>query len=137
MDAYPKDVRLVFKHFPLSFHKNARPASEAAVFAMKQGKFWELHDLLFQNFRSLTMENIKKFGQQVGLDPQALETSVRSQSFKSIIEKDIADGRKANVTGTPSIFVNGKKLPRRDFATMQRMIEQILSKEGSAAAASR
>jgi protein-disulfide isomerase len=120
-------VKLVFKHYPLSFHKNARPASEAALFAMKQGKFWEMHEKLFSDSRNLTMENFKKYGRELGLDVQALETSVRSESFKSVIQKDMADGQQAGVTGTPSIYINGKKLPRRDFATMKRMIDGILA----------
>ena len=125
------------KHFPLSFHKNAMPASEAAAFAMKQGKFWEMHDRLFSNTRGLTMENFKKYGGEIGLDPEVLETSIKSQSFKSVIQKDMADGRKANVTGTPSIFVNGKKLPRRDFATFKRVIDGILAGSQGGAASSR
>jgi protein-disulfide isomerase len=135
MQAYPDKIKLVFKHFPLSFHKNARPAAEAAVFAQKQGKFWEMHDLLFKNQRALTVENIKAYGGQIGLDAQALETSIRSESFKSIIDKDVSDGRAANVTGTPSIYVNGKKLRRRDFATFKMMIDEILAKGKKTAAA--
>jgi protein-disulfide isomerase len=137
MEAYPNDVRLVYKHFPLSFHQNAMPASEAAVFAMKQGKFWEMHEKLFQNSRTLSMETFKKLGAELGLNAAALETSVSGSSFKSIIEKDMADGRKANVTGTPSIFINGKKLPRRDFATFKQVIDGILAEKGAEAAASR
>jgi protein-disulfide isomerase len=137
LEAYPRDVKLVFKHFPLSFHANARPAAEAAAFAHKHGKFWEMHDLIFKNPRALTIEAFKGYGQQLGLDPQALETSVRSQSFKSVIDKDMADGQKANVTGTPSIYVNGKKLPRRDFATFKQVIDEILAGKGAAAASGR
>ncbi len=134
VQAYPKDVKLVFKHFPLSFHPNARPAAEAAAFAHKQGKFWEMNDLIFKNQRALTLENLKEFGRQLGLDPQALETSVRSESFKSSIDKDLADGQKANVTGTPSIYVNGRKLPLRDFATFKKMIDESLASKGAGAA---
>ncbi len=134
VQAYPKDVKLVFKHFPLSFHKDARPAAEAAAFAHKQGKFWEMNDLIFKNQRALTLESLKTYGQQLGLDPQALETSVRSESFKSVIDKDMADGQKANVTGTPSLYVNGRKVARRDFATIKQMVDEILASKGSAAA---
>ncbi len=135
--AYPKEVKLVFKHFPLSFHREARPAAEAALFAHKQGKFWEMNDLIFQNQRALTMESFKSFAQQIGLDPQALEASIRSESHKSLIDKDLADGQKANVTGTPTIYVNGKKLPRRDFATFKQVIDGILAAKGSEAAGGR
>ena len=98
MDAYPNDVRIVHKHFPLSFHKNARPAAEAAHYALKEGKFWEMHELIFQNYRQLSLDKLKSLGQQAGLDPGALEQAVSKEKFKAIIDKDVQDGRKAAVT---------------------------------------
>ncbi len=127
---------MVYKQFPLSFHQNARPASEAALFARKNGKFHEMHDLLFKNFRQLTMENLKSFARQLGLDEAALEESVTKQAFKAEIDKDLDDGRKAAVSGTPTVFVNGKRVAQRDFAAMSKMIDEILAK-GAAVEAGR
>jgi len=126
LEAYPKDVRLVYKHFPLSFHPNARPAAEAALFAMKHQKFWEMHSRIFQNSRQLGLDTLKSLGREIGLDANSLADAVTAQSSKSVIDKDIQDGQKAMVTATPTIFVNGKRLPRRDFATFKQMIETEL-----------
>src|SRR5262245_7684755 len=135
MDAYPKDVRFVFKHFPLPMHPNARPAAEAAEFARQHGKFWELHDLLFQNFGNLTMDTLRNLGKQVGLDEKALEASVTSQANKTKIEKDVEGCRKATVQGTPTIFVNGKRLQQRTFEGFKAAIDDA-KKAKSASVAS-
>lgn len=135
MDAYPKDVRFVYKHFPLPMHSNARPASEAAEFARQHGKFWEMHELLFQNFGNLTMDTFRSLAKQVGLDEKALEASVSSQAFKAKIDKDVEDGRKATVQGTPTIFVNGKRLQQRTFEGFKAAIEEA-KKTKSASVAS-
>ncbi len=123
------------KQFPLSFHQNARPASEAALFAQKHGKYWEMHDLLFQNVKQLTMENFKTFARQLGLDEAALEQSVKSQAFKATIEKDLAEGLKVGVNGTPTLFVNGKRVTVRDFASIKGMIDEALGRTGAPASA--
>ncbi|HET6373484.1 MAG TPA: thioredoxin domain-containing protein [Candidatus Polarisedimenticolia bacterium] len=135
LDAYPQKARLVAKQFPLSFHQNARPASEAALFAKSKGKFWEMHDLLFQNSRALTMDNFKAFAKQLGLDEAALEASVTAQTYKTDIDKEIQDGQKVGVSGTPTLFINGKKVLKRDFDSMKQMIEDALKAKESTAAA--
>lgn len=93
---------------------------------MKQGKFLEMHELIFKNSRQLSLQKLKELGGQLGLDQTALEQAVTSQAGKSIIDKDLQDGRKAQVTGTPTLFVNGKRLQRRDLATLKRMIDEAL-----------
>jgi len=122
-------VRLVYKHFPLPFHSNARPASAAALFAGRHGKFWQMHDLIFKNSEALTMNNLKGFAIYLGLDPKALESSVTGQAFKAVIDKDIEDAAKAAVTGTPTVFINGKRVPRRDFDTVKKMIDGALAEK--------
>lgn len=137
LEAYPTQVRFVYKHFPLPMHANARPAAEAALFARKHGKFWEMHELIFQNFSQLTLENLKKFGAQVGLDPEALGASVTQQAFKAEIDRDMADARKAMVNSTPSIFVNGRRLQNRTFEEFKRMIDAALAAQEAGKAAAR
>ena len=133
LEAYPKDVRLVFKHFPLNMHPQARPAAEATLFAGKKGKFWEMHDLIFKNSSRIGMDLFKELARQIGLDEKALEQSVSTQAFKAEIDKDLLEGQKAGVTGTPTIFINGKRVPRRDLETFKRLIDEILASKGSAA----
>jgi protein-disulfide isomerase len=110
MQAYPKDVRRVYKQFPLtSIHPNAMPASKAAIAAGKQGKFWEMHAKLFANARELTADNFKKWAGELGLDVARFEQDLGSPDVQWIV----GAGRAASVTGTPTIFVNGKRLGQR------------------------
>ena len=108
MAAYPKDIRLFYKQFPLSMHPHAQLAAEAALAANEQGKFWEMHDLLFGNFRKLSRENMLVWAQQIGLDVNKFKADLDSQKFASVIKKDTSDGDASGVYGTPAFFINGK-----------------------------
>jgi protein-disulfide isomerase len=134
MDAYPGQVRVVYKHFPLAMHRQARPAAEAAIFAMEHDKFWEMHEMIFKNYRQLSIEKFQELARSIGLDENDIQESITRQAFKAAIDRDVADGRKAGVTGTPTIFVNGKRLRRRDFATFKRMIDEALNANAGASA---
>ena len=106
--AYPKDVRLVYKQFPLSMHPHAELAATASVAAQEQGKFWELHDKMFANFRQLSQENILLWVKELGLDMDKFKAAFDSPKNKAIVKKDLQDGETAGVNGTPAVFVNGK-----------------------------
>ncbi|HEX6898014.1 MAG TPA: DsbA family protein, partial [Bryobacteraceae bacterium] len=108
MAAYPKDIRLFYKQFPLSMHPHAQLAAEAALAANEQGKFWEMHDLLFGNFRKLSRENMLAWAGQIGLDVNKFKADLDGEKFASAIKKDTADGDSAGVYGTPAFFINGK-----------------------------
>jgi protein-disulfide isomerase len=107
-EKYPEDVKIVLKNYPLRKHNFARKAAEAALAAGKKGKFWEYHDLLFQNYNKLTDEKIISISREVGLDEVEFEKLLKDPSIKNRIQKDISDGKKAGIKGTPSIFINGK-----------------------------
>jgi protein-disulfide isomerase len=127
LDAYAGKVRLVYKQMPLNIHPNARPASIAALEALEHGKFWEMHDLLFQNYSQLSRDNILNFAKQVGVDPADVQKALDTQEHNQTIEKDIADYVKTGLPmSTPSFFVNGRKVMQRDFDTFKRMIEEAL-----------
>lgn len=113
----------------------ARPAAEAARFAQEHGKFWEMHELIYKNYRQLGLEKLKELGREIGLDEAALQESVTKQAFRSSIDKDYQDGRKAQVTGTPTIFVNGRRVARRDLETFKRMIDAVLKENSQEKAA--
>jgi protein-disulfide isomerase len=102
-------VKLVFKHFPLSSHSRAVPAALAAEAAGRQGRFWEMHDLLFANQRTLEDADLARFAQTLGLDMDKFAADLASAEVKARIEADRAAGEKVNVEGTPSIFVNGRR----------------------------
>jgi len=111
LEAYPKDVKLVFKHFPLtSIHPNALPAARASVAAGHQGKFWEMHDVLFQNNRALDYDQLKEYAGRVGLNVPRWEEDYQAQDTQQQIVRDVRAARAAEVDATPTFFVNGKRL---------------------------
>jgi protein-disulfide isomerase len=99
----------VFRNFPLmEIHPFAEHAAEAAESADAQGRFWEMHDLLFENQTALTDEDLAGYATELGLDAQRLIAEVRISAHASRIQKDLRSGEKNDVNGTPTFFVNGK-----------------------------
>jgi protein-disulfide isomerase len=109
LQAYPSDARLVYKQYPLPDHPNARMAAEAALAANAQNKFWLMHDKLFANSDKLSAAKIAEIAKDAGLDMARFQADWKSGKFKAAVDKDIADGDKATVSGTPTIFINGKR----------------------------
>ncbi len=109
-DAYGDQVRVVFKQFPLAFHKQARPAAIAAIAAGKQGMFWEMHYKIFANARNLTRENFFAWAQELGLDLGEFEAALASDEIAAQVDRDVASGGAIGVRGTPASFVNGVHL---------------------------
>jgi protein-disulfide isomerase len=129
LKAYPEEVRLVYKHYPLSFHKQARNAAKAAEAAREQGKFWEMHDLIFENFNKLTENMFSEFAQKLGLDIAKFKSDYASKQYDSLIQADISSARNASVTGTPTLFLNGKRMQRRSVKDFKDAIDKILKKK--------
>jgi len=107
MKEYGDDLQVRFRNQPLSFHKQALPAAKAALAAHEQGKFWEMHDVLFKNQRALGEDQLKGYAKQLGLDLARFEKDMASPAIAKVIEKDQADARKYGARGTPTLFVNG------------------------------
>ena len=127
LDKYPDSVKIVFKHYPLSFHKQAFPAAMASMAAAEQGKFWEYHDELFINQNSLSKEKYLGIAQNLGLDLKKFSLDIMRPSLRQKVEQDIADAKKAGVTGTPAIFVNGRKLKKRNLEALSKLIDDELT----------
>ena len=109
LKAFPNDVKLVYKQFPLSeIHSRAMLASQAALAANAQGKFWPMHDKMFANNQNLTRDNMLKWAGDLGLDMKRFIADMDSPETKKQIARDLADGEQAGVEGTPTVFVNGK-----------------------------
>jgi protein-disulfide isomerase len=104
---YGDKVRLVFRHFPLSFHQEAPKAAEASACAADQNKFWEYHDKLFANQAALKVDDLKKAAADLGLDTARFNECLDSGKKAELVKKDTAAGEKAGVTGTPAFFING------------------------------
>jgi len=102
-----KDVSLVYKAYPLDFHQEARKAVAAALAAHNQGKFWEMHDLIFENQSELDEESYEKFAKKLKLDIPRFNRERNGKAIKKQIERDIKEGDKANLEGTPTVFING------------------------------
>jgi protein-disulfide isomerase len=131
LEAYPKQVKLVFKQYPLSFHQHARPAALASLAAMKQGKFWEMHDKIFENQAALADAQGKlrfsEFAKQIGLNVASFEKTMKDPALEQIIAKDLRDGADAAVTGTPSLYLNGRKVNDRSLEGFKKMIDAELA----------
>lgn len=126
-EAYPDDVRIVFKHFPLPMHKQAQPASEAVLAAQAQGKGWEMHDKIWENNRDLTNENLIEYAKQIGVaDVAKFQADLEGHTFAAQIKADMDQGKKFAVRSTPSFFVNGK--PQRGAMNFDR-IKQLIEEE--------
>ena len=122
-------VKLVFRDFPLSFHQYAQKASEASECAHEQGKFWEYHNMLFENQQSLSVENLKQYAKNLGLDTAKFNSCLDSGKMASEVQKDFKDGQSYGVDGTPAFFVNDVLLVgAQPFSAFQQIIEQELKK---------
>ncbi|MFC1648443.1 DsbA family protein [Nanoarchaeota archaeon] len=121
-------VKLVFRDFPLNqIHPLAQKASEAAECADDQGKFWEMHDILFENPNALDVASLKQHAADLGMDTDDFDDCLDSGKYTDEVNKDLADGRAAGVSGTPSFFINGKKIVgAHPFATFQQAIDAEL-----------
>jgi protein-disulfide isomerase len=108
LKAYPQQVKLIFKEFPLETHSQAFGAATAALAAHKQGKFWAMHDAMFEH-RDLSKPNLIAMAKAAGLDLARFEKDMDSKEIRDAIAKDVADGDHANVEGTPTIFINGQR----------------------------
>ena len=128
-EKYSKEMKLVFKNFPLRNHKFAWPAAIAAIAANKQGKFWELHDQLYENYNRLSEQKIREIAQQVGLDMEKFDKDMKDPELKAIVERDFQEGARIGVRGIPTIFVNGRQLRNRSFQGFQAAIEKELARE--------
>ena len=128
LEKNPDKVKLVFKNFPLRNHKFAMPAATAALAAEKQGKFWEFHDLLFKDYNRLNEQKVKEIAQKLKLDMERFEKDRKDPGIRALINRDLAEGNRAGVRGTPTIFVNGRLLRNRSMAGFQELIEKALKK---------
>jgi protein-disulfide isomerase len=101
-------VRLLFKHFPLKSHAGSALASKASQAANRQGKFWEMYELLFRNMKQQEMEDLLRYAQEIGLDMERFKRDIEDSQLAQIIERDKMEGLRANMKGTPTLFINGK-----------------------------
>jgi protein-disulfide isomerase len=127
-DKYKDRVRFVFRQFPLSFHQNARGAAEASLAANAQGKFWEFHDKLFADQTKLDRASLEKTAKDVGIDVNAFKKALDEKTFSATVEADIKLGEGVQVDGTPTMFVNGKRVADpTDFDAFSKLLDSALA----------
>ena len=105
-------------------------AAAAALAAESQGKFWEFHDLLFKNYNQINDELIRTIALGLGFDVKEFEVKMRDPEIQARIRQDMRDGSQAGVRGTPTIFVNGKRINDRSLKGFQTAVERELEKLG-------
>ena len=125
-------IKFVYRDFPLNSHQNAQKAAEATECANEQGKYWEMHDKIFENQTAIGVANLKQYAADLGLDTAAFNECLDSGAMAEEVQKDFADGQKYGVTGTPAFFINGTKISgAQSFSAFEQIIESELAKGGN------
>jgi protein-disulfide isomerase len=127
-EEFPGDVRLEFHQLPLKMHRNAENAAVAALAAHRQGKFWEMHDLLFQNQRGLDEASLPGYARQLGLDMKKFEKDYADPALRKRAQDERTLGESLGGDGTPAIFVNGK--PNIGWASWGALRSQVETEIG-------
>ncbi len=126
---YGDKVRLVFRDFPLSIHEHAEKAAEAARCAGEQGKFWQMHDMLFGHQDRLAIADLKADARQIGLDGPKFDACLDSGRMAPRVKEDLQAGERAGVDGTPAFFINGQILSgAQPFEEFKRVIDGELAR---------
>jgi predicted DsbA family dithiol-disulfide isomerase len=115
IDAHPGKVRFVYKFYPLPSHPHGESAARAAVGAMKQGKFWEMHHALFDHQDALEPRDLEKYAKEIGLDVAKWRTDWESETTADRVNRDRKQGDVVTISGTPTIFINGRLYDTRQF----------------------
>lgn len=129
LETYGDDLRVVWKHNPLPFHKRAEPASRAAYAAQQQGKFWEYHELIFENQKELSDDDLIGYAEDLGLDMDKFREDMESDAAKAQIKKDQALATRTKAQGTPHSFINGRRVRgAQPEAAFKKIIDEELEK---------
>ena len=128
INEYGGRVRLVVRDFPLSQHREAAKAAEAAEAAREQGKYWEYIALLYQRQSALQLEKLKDYATELGLDRSKFDTSLDSGKHLLKVHRDLMDGEKLGIGGTPTLYLNGRIVSDRTYEGLKQAIEEALNK---------
>ena len=128
LERYPRQVKVVFKNYPLRKHKYARSAALAALAAGEQGKFWEFHDQLFRKYRQLNDQTIDQIAKQLALDEPRFQRDRASPTLAQQVQADMDEARRVGVRGTPTVFVNGRLVKDRSVDGISALVEAELRK---------
>jgi protein-disulfide isomerase len=123
------NLRVVFKQLPLGMHENSRLAAKAALAAHQQGRFWQLHDLMFRSEPPLDREQIESLAARAGLDLGRFRAALDSEELERQLDRDLIDADRVGARGTPTSFVNGKKITgAQPLTTFERAVSEALGR---------
>ena len=130
---YPRRLRVVFRQFPLrSIHSHAQKAAEASLCAFDQGRFWEMHDALFEEIKRLGPKDLTARAKKLNLDMEAFNQCLESGKYAATVQQDLEDGMVAGVSGTPAVFINGRPLKgSKPYDGMKKVVEEELQRAGN------
>lgn len=135
LKAYPTQIKLIFKQFPLETHPQADLAAAAAIAAHKQGKFWPMHDAMFAHRDDLSRKSIMLLAKQNGLNMDQFESDIDSTEVRETVVRDVQDGDRAHVEGTPTLFIGGQRYNGAvTLAALKPIIDGELAGQQTAAA---
>lgn len=131
---YPTQVQLIYRHFPLPQHTHSRQVAYLTEAAGQQGKFWEMHDKLFETQAQWSaMKDATPFFmdlvKQLGLDEAKVKQALETDKFKATIDSDVAEGERLGVNSTPTFFLNGRKLNLENFADLNTVVAEEVKKQ--------
>jgi protein-disulfide isomerase len=127
-EKFGDSLRIVYRHYPIAkLHPNAMKAAEASLCAQDQGKFWDLHDLMFQEQNRLAVKDLKIKANRLGLDQKKFDTCLDSGRYAVRVQKDFDEAAKLGVTGTPALFLNG--IPMEGGAVSYEVAVKAIEKE--------
>jgi len=130
--AYGDQVNILYKHIPLPIHPFAQRAAEASECARDQDKFWEYHDLLFDQQDSISEVLFSQLAQQLGLSISQFNQCLASGAKKSVVQTDLAEAQSLMISGTPTFFINGQRFVGvQSYEELQQIIDQALAKAQS------
>lgn len=121
-------VKLVYRDYPLPFHPKAQKSAEAAECAFEQNRFWEMHNMIFENQNAIDVSDLKQYAVQLGLDSASFNSCLDSGRYADEVQKDFQYGDSIGVTGTPTFFINGEKLVgAQPYSVFNALIDKKLS----------
>jgi protein-disulfide isomerase len=126
LEKFPKEVKLVFKNFPLQSQRFSMKAAQAALAAKAQGKFWEFHEKLFESYNALNDTKISEIAEGLGLDAEKLAQDMDSPAVRNILSRDLNEGRRIGIRGIPTVLINGKVSERRGLEDLKAGVEEEL-----------
>ncbi len=132
-DEYKDQVRFVVRYFPLPNHKNSMTSAQAVEAAGKQGKFWEMHDILYDNQKTwgekqvVTPSVFEEYAKQIGLDMGKFKNDVSSSEVRDRINRDKTSANSLGIQGTPTFFINGERIPNpKGYEDFKNIIDGLM-----------